>query len=94
MSDLVEDREAVVEEVVEHLVEDAARTLREQLLAVLRVVVAPREEPRDGQELAVRESDEIVLRDEDVELGGVQALDGLVVDGEVEGRRTGTPSSS
>ena len=37
--DLVEDREAVVEEVVEHLVEQAARALREELLAE-RLVVA------------------------------------------------------
>ena len=37
--DLVEDREAVVEEVVEHLVEEAARPLGEQLLPQPLVVL-------------------------------------------------------
>ena len=84
VADLVEDREAVVEEVVEHLVEQAAGALREELLAERVVVLAAREEPRDGQQLAVRERDEVVLADEDVELGRVEPLDRLVVDGEVE----------
>ena len=84
MPDLVEDREAVVEEVVEHLVEQPARALGEQLLAERLVVLAAREEARDGQQLAVRDRDEVVRPDEDVELGGVQPLDRLVVDREVE----------
>ena len=84
MADLVEDREAVVEEVVEHLVEQAAGALREELLAQRLVVLAAVEEPRDGQQLDVRQRDEVVGAEEDVELGGVQPLDRLVVDREVE----------
>ena len=84
MADLVEDREAVVEEVVEDLVEQAARALREELLAERLVVLAAPEEARDGQELAVRDRDEVVVPDEEVELGRVQPLDALVVRGEVE----------
>ena len=37
-----------------------------------------------GQELAVRDRDEVVGADEDVELRGVEPLDRAVVDGEVE----------
>ena len=70
--DLVEDREAVVEEVVEHLVEQAARALREQLLAELLVLLAAAEEPRHRQQLDARQRDQVVRADEDVELGGVQ----------------------
>ena len=84
VADLVEDREAVVEEVVEHLVQQPARALGEELLAEVLVRLAAGEEPRDRQELAVREGREVVLPDEDVELAGVEPLDGLVVDGEVE----------
>ena len=46
--DLVEDREAVVEEVVEHLVEQPPGALREELLAERLVLLAAREEPRDA----------------------------------------------
>ena len=35
-------------------------------------------------ELAVRDRDDVVVADEDVELGGVQALNGLVIGREVE----------
>ena len=84
MADLVEDREAVVEQVVEHLVQEPARALGEQLLPQGLVGLAAREEARDGKELAVRDRDEVVRPDEDVDLGGVQPLDRLVVDGEVE----------
>ena len=84
MADLVEDREAVVEEVVEHLVQQAARALREELLPVRLVGIAAPEEPRDGQELAGRQRDEVIVADEEVELGRVEPLDRLVVDGEVE----------
>ena len=84
MRDLVEDREAVVEEVVEDLVEQPSRAAREELLAEALVVLAAREEPRDREELAVRDRDDVVVADEDVELGGVQPLDRLVEDGEVE----------
>ena len=52
----------------------------------LVVRLAACEQPRDGQQLAVRDRDEVVLPDEQVELGGVEPLDRLVVDGEVEDR--------
>ena len=84
MADLVEDREAVVEEVVEDVVEQVAGALREQALAQLVVVLAAREQPRDRQQLDVRQRDQEVGAEEEVELGGVQPLDRLVVAGEVE----------
>ena len=84
MPDLVEDREAVVKEVVEHLVEEAAGSLREQLLTQLLVLLAAIEEARDRKERHVRERDDVVLGEEDVELGRVQPLDRLVVDRKVE----------
>ena len=84
MPDLVEDREAVVEEVVEHLVEQPAGALGEELLAQCLVALAAGEQSRDGKELPVRDRDEVVRADEHVELGRVQPRDRLVVDGEVE----------
>ena len=48
------------------------------------VVLAAGEQPRDREELAVGDGDEIVRPDERIELGGVQPLDRLVVDREVE----------
>src|SRR5206468_10393368 len=53
--DLVEDREAVVEEVVEHLVEQPAGSLGEELLAEAHVLLAAPEEARHGQALDVRQ---------------------------------------
>ena len=82
--DLVEDREAVVEEVVEHLVEQAAGALREELVAQPLVLLQPREQARDRQQLDVRDRDEVVGPEEEVELAGVQPLDVLVVRREVE----------
>ena len=84
VADLVQDREAVVEQVVEHLVEQPARALGEELLAEGLVVLAAAEEPRHGQQLARRDRDEGVLGDEEVELGRVETLDRLVEHGEVE----------
>ena len=84
MADLVEDREAVVEEVVEDVVEQVARPLREELLAELVVLLAAREEARHRQQLDRRQRDEVAVADEEVELGRVQPLDRLVVDREVE----------
>src|SRR5262249_30661898 len=77
-------REAVVEEIVENLVQQAARALREELLAERLVLLAATEEARDRQQLDRRQRHEIVRPDEDVELGRVQALDRAVVDREVE----------
>jgi hypothetical protein len=42
------------------------------------------EQPRHGKQLDVRQRDEVVRPEEEVEFGGVQALDRLVVDREVE----------
>ena len=84
VGDLVEDREAVVEEVVEDLVEQATRSAGEELLAEDVVLLAPREEARDRAELAVRDRDDVVVPDEEVELGGVQPLHLVVVEREVE----------
>ena len=84
MSDLVENREAVVEEVVEDLVEKATGAFREHLIADVRVLVAPLEEPGQRQELDVRQRHEVVGAEEEVELGGIQPLDRLVVHRKVE----------
>ena len=82
--DLVQDGEAVVEEIVEDVVEEVAGALREELLAPLRIVLAAPEEVRHRQELDVGQRDEEVLAQEEVELGRVQPLDRLVVEREVE----------
>jgi hypothetical protein len=82
--DLVQDREAVVEAVVEHLVQEPSRALREELLAEVLVGLAAHEQVRHRMELDVRQRDEVVVPEEDVELGRVQALDGLVVERKVE----------
>src|SRR5215203_4954092 len=70
--------------VVEEVVEQIARRLREELVAKLLVLLAAPEEVGDGQELDVGERDEKVPAEKDVELGRVQPLDRLVVDREVE----------
>ncbi len=84
MRDLVEDREAVVEEVVEDLVQQPAGAAAEELIAKVLVVLAAREEPGDRVQLPVRDGGDVVVADEDVELACVQALYLLVVEGEVE----------
>src|SRR5207247_10641483 len=89
VADLVEDREAVVEEVVEHLVKQSTRALREQPLAEGLVLVAAAVQPGHRQQLDGRERDEVVGPEEHVELGGVQPADRAVVDGEVENREEG-----
>src|SRR4051794_9779990 len=83
-ADLVEDREAVVEEVVEDLVEQATGSLREELLAERLVLFAATEEARQRQQLDRRQGDEVVRADEHVELRRVQPLDRAVVDREVK----------
>ena len=82
--DLVEDREAVVEEVVEDVVQQVAGALAEEVVAEALVVLDPAEEPGDGQQLDVRQRDDVVAPEEEVELGRVQPPDRLVVPGEVE----------
>src|SRR6266498_568527 len=84
VGDLVENREAVVEEVVQHLVQQAAGPLAEELLAELLVLLAAAEEPRHRQQLDVRHRHEVVGAEEEVELACVQPLDGLVVGREVQ----------
>src|SRR4029079_11702135 len=71
-------------EVVEHVVEQVARALREEGLAEVLVVLAAAEETGHRQQLDVWERDQEVGPEEDVELGGIQPLDRLVVGGEVE----------
>src|SRR4029453_401300 len=83
-ADLVQDREAVVEEVVEDVVEQVAGALRKERLPQILVVDAALEESAHRQQLDGRQCDEVALAEEDVELGGVQALDRLVVEREVE----------
>ena len=65
VADLVEDREEVVEEVVEHVVQQIARALREEVLAQRLVVLAALEEPRPGQQLDVRQRDEVAVAEEE-----------------------------
>jgi len=84
VGDLVEDREAVVEEIIQHFVEEAARSLAEELLAETLVLLNVVEQPPDRQQVDIRDRDEIVGAEEKVELAGVQALNVLVVGGEVE----------
>ena len=84
MPDLVEDREAVVEEIVEHLVEQPAGALGEEALTKLGVLFAAPEQARDRQQLDVGQRDEVVGAEEEVELRRVQALDRLVVDREMD----------
>jgi hypothetical protein len=66
------------------VVEQVARPLREEAVAQLLVLGGAREQARDREQLDVRQRDEVVGTDEDVELGGVQPADPLVVDREVE----------
>jgi hypothetical protein len=72
-ADLVEDREAVVVEIVEQFVEEPARAAREEIAPKLFVRVAALEEPCDRLELDRRQRDEVVGPDEDVELARVEA---------------------
>ena len=66
------------------MVEQVARALREQRLAQILVVLAAAEQPSDRQQLDVRERDQEVGPEEDVQFGGIQPLDRLVVGGEME----------
>src|SRR5207244_2065756 len=66
------------------LVEQTSRALREELLAESGILLAAAEEARDRQQLDRRQRDQVVGPDEDVELGGIQALDRAVVDREVQ----------
>ena len=91
--DLVEDREAVVEEVVEHVVEEMTGPACEERARGARTVRARWSSAVTGRSSTVGS----VMRrsaPKDVELAGVQAVDRLVVDGEVEdGEEVASPSS-
>src|SRR5204863_17781 len=76
--DLAEHREAVVERAVDHLVEQVARPLGEELVADLLVGAAALEQVLDRLERHVRDRDQEVRADEDVELARVEPADLLV----------------
>ena len=65
------------------MVEQIARALREELFAQFHVLLATPEEG-DRQELDVRQRDQEVRAEEDIQFGGVESLDALVVEREVE----------
>jgi hypothetical protein len=54
------------------------------VLAEALVLLAAAKEARDGEQLPVRDRDDVVVAEKEVELGGVQTLDGLVEDGKVK----------
>ena len=84
VADLAEHREAVVEGVVDEPVEQIARALGEVLLARLLLRAAALEEVRDRLQGLVRDRDQVVAADEDVQLTRVQALHRVVVHREVK----------
>jgi hypothetical protein len=81
---LAEHREGGVDAVVDDLVEQVARALAEQLLAQLVAGPAALEEVLERRDRLVGQRDDVVGADEDVELGGVQPADLLVVGREVQ----------
>src|SRR5581483_2196267 len=84
VADLSQHREAVVEGVVDDAVEEEARPLGEELVAELLLLPAALEQVGDRLQRLVRNRDEVVRANEDVELAGVQAPDGAVEDREVQ----------
>ena len=83
-ADLVEDREAVVEELREDLVENVSRALAEVLLAPLLIVLELREQAPERLQRHVGQRHDVVVADEDVQLGRVEPRPLLVVVGHVE----------
>ena len=81
---LAQHREGGVDAVVDDLVEQVARALGEQLLAQVVARAAALEEVLERLDRLVGQRDDVVGADEDVELGGVQAPDRLVVGREVQ----------
>ena len=82
--DLAQHREAVVEGLVDDLVEQVAGALGEELLADLLVGAAALEQVLDRLQRLVRQRDDEVGADEQVQLARVQAPDLLVEDREVQ----------
>src|SRR3954447_164610 len=81
---LAEHREAVVERVVDDLVEQVARPVAEQVLTRLLGAAAALEEVLDRLQWDVREGDQVVGPDEDVQLARVEPADRLVEHREVK----------
>ena len=82
---LAQHRERGVDAVVDDPVEQVAGALGEEALAQLLVgAQAALEQVLDGLQRLVGQRDDVVGPDEDVELGGVQAADVLVVAREVQ----------
>ena len=81
---LAEHRERGVDAVVDDLVEQVAGALAEQLLAHVLARAAALEEVLERLQRLVGQRDDEVGPDEDVELGRVQAADGLVEAREVQ----------
>src|SRR6201996_3308071 len=84
VADLAQHREAVVEAVVDEAVEQVARAAREELLAELLFLAAALEQVLDRLQRLVRDRDEEVGADEEVELTGAEPLGGTVEDREVQ----------
>ena len=68
------------------MVEQVAGALAKQLVSQRLVFLAAAKQPRHRQQLDGRQGDQVIVPDERVELGGIQALDVLVVDREVQHR--------
>ena len=81
---LAQHRERGVDGVVDDLVEQVAGALGEQALAQLLARPHAVEQVGDRLQVLVGQRDQVVGADEDVDLGGVQARDGLVVAREVQ----------
>src|SRR4051812_22648050 len=84
VADLAQHRERGVDALVDDLVEQVAWPLGEQRLALLLVRPAALEQVLDRLQGLVRDRDQVVGADEQVELGGVEAADLLVVAREVQ----------
>ena len=84
VADLAQHRERGVDAVVDDLVEQVARALGEVLLAQLLVRPAALEQVLDRLQRLVGQRDQVVRADEEVELGGVEPGDRLVVAREVQ----------
>ena len=84
VADLAQHRERRVHAVVDDLVEQVAGALGEVLLAQLLVRPAALEQVLDRLQRLVGQRDQVVRPDEEVELGGVEPGDRLVVAREVQ----------
>ena len=71
MADLVENREAVAEQVVEYLVQQPSGAHRKELLAVGLVLFAPAKQRLERPQLNGGEGDDVVRADEEVDLAGI-----------------------